>query len=165
MRRRGRRRAPCRSALRRDRIRVLVQPWSRRCCRHYLVQGARVGFVPARNWLLDRRRHRLQLRRSNGTSNPSVRSISTNKRKEAEMNLKPVIIASTLVFATSAFAQGVSNKTPGHQMQKSTTSTAPGASEYAPGHKMQNATKSSAPGASEYAPVLQTAGSTTKKRY
>src|SRR5882757_3551004 len=38
----------------------------------------------------------LQLRRSNGTSNPSVRSISSNKRKEAEMNLKPVIIASTL---------------------------------------------------------------------
>jgi hypothetical protein len=94
-----------------------------------------------------------------------VRSISTNKRKEAEMNLKPVIIASTLVFATSAFAQGVSNKTPGHQMQNSTTSTAPGASEYAPGHKMQNATKSSAPGASEYAPGHQTTGSATKKRY
>src|ERR1700752_4304705 len=48
------------------------------------------------------------------------------QEKEAEMNLKPVIIAGTLVFATSAFAQGVSNKTPGHQMQNSTTSTAPG---------------------------------------
>jgi hypothetical protein len=37
------------------------------------------------------------------------------------MNLKPVIIASTLVFATSAFAQGVSNKTPGHQTTGSAT--------------------------------------------
>ena len=44
------------------------------------------------------------------------------------MNLKPIIIASTLVFATSAFAEGVSKKTPGHQMQGATTSTGPGAS-------------------------------------
>jgi hypothetical protein len=81
------------------------------------------------------------------------------------MNLKPIIIASTLVLATSAFAEGVSKKTPGHQMQGATTSTGPGASEYSPGHKMQKATGSSAPGASEYAPGHQTTGSATKKRY
>jgi hypothetical protein len=81
------------------------------------------------------------------------------------MLVRSLIAASAIVFATSAFAQGVSNKTPGHQMQKSTTSTGPGASEYAPGHKMQNAKKSTAPGASEYAPGHQTTtGSNTKNR-
>ncbi|MBR1125397.1 hypothetical protein JQ628_28015 [Bradyrhizobium lablabi] len=79
------------------------------------------------------------------------------------MLIRSIIAASAIVFATSAFAQGVSNKTPGHQMQKATKSTAPGASEYAPGHKMQNAKKSTAPGASEYAPG-QTTGSNTKRR-
>ncbi|MDI1264898.1 MAG: hypothetical protein PS018_16725 [bacterium] len=78
--------------------------------------------------------------------------------------LRPIIIAGTLAFATAATAQGVPNKTPGHQMQDATKSTAPGASEYAPGHKMQKATKSTAPGASEYAPGHQTTtGSNTKK--
>ena len=79
------------------------------------------------------------------------------------MYLKPIIAATVVVFATSAFAQGVSNKTPGHQMQKATKSTAPGASEYAPGHKMQHARKSTAPGASGYAPGHQTTGSNTKR--
>lgn len=79
------------------------------------------------------------------------------------MLIRSIITASVIVFATPAFAQGVSSKTPGHQMQKSTKSTAPGASEYAPGHKMQNAKKSTAPGASEYAPG-QTTGSNTKRR-
>ena len=80
------------------------------------------------------------------------------------MITKSIIVAGALIFVTPAFAQGVSNKTPGHQMQDATKSTAPGASEYAPGHKMQNATKSTAPGASEYAPGHQTIGSNTKKR-
>ena len=79
-----------------------------------------------------------------------------------------IIVATAIVFATSAFAAGVSKKTPGHQMQGATTSTGPGASEYAPGHKMQKAAKSgvksTAPGASEYAPG-QTTGSNTKKKY
>ena len=79
------------------------------------------------------------------------------------MLVKPIIVASALVFATSAFAQGVSEKTPGHKMQRATTSTAPGASEYAPGHKMQNAKKSTAPGASEYTPSHATTGSNTKR--
>jgi hypothetical protein len=77
--------------------------------------------------------------------------------------IKPIIVASALAFATTAFAQGVSDKTPGHRMQDATKSTAPGASEYAPGHKMQNATKSTAPGASEYAPGHQTTGSNTRR--
>ena len=79
------------------------------------------------------------------------------------MLVKPIIVASALVFASSAFAQGVSEKTPGHKMQGATTSTAPGASEYAPGHKMQNAKKSTAPGASEYTPSHATTGSNTKR--
>ena len=81
------------------------------------------------------------------------------------MLVKPMIIASSLVLATAAFAQGVSDKTPGHKMQDATKSTAPGASEYAPGHKMQNAKKSTAPGASEYTPShATTPGSNAKNR-
>jgi hypothetical protein len=87
------------------------------------------------------------------------------------MLAKSIIAATAVVFATSAFAQGVSNKTPGHQMQDAkqsgAKSTGPGASEYSPGHKMQDArqsgTKSTGPGASEYAPG-QTTGSNSKKR-
>jgi len=80
------------------------------------------------------------------------------------MFIRPMFVAASLVISTAAFAQGVSNKTPGHQMQDATKSTGPGASEYAPGHKMQNATKSTAPGASEYAPGHQTTtGSNTKR--
>jgi hypothetical protein len=87
------------------------------------------------------------------------------------MLVRTIIAASAIAFATSAFAQGVSNQTPGHQMQDAkksgAKSTGPGASEYAPGHKMQDArksgTKSTGPGASEYAPG-QTTGSNTKKR-
>ena len=83
------------------------------------------------------------------------------------MYLKPIVAATVIVFATSALAQGVSTKTPGHQMQKATKSTAPGASEYAPGHKMKQTmkhTKKSKAGASEYAPG-QTTGSSSTKRY
>ena len=77
---------------------------------------------------------------------------------------KSLIIAGTLIFASSAFAQssttpGASNSAPGQQMHNAKKSTAPGASEYAPGHKMQDAKKSTAPGASEYAPGQQTTGS------
>jgi hypothetical protein len=74
---------------------------------------------------------------------------------------KSLVIAGTLLFASSAFAQssaapGASNSAPGQQMHDAKKSTAPGASEYAPGHKMQDAKKSTAPGASEYAPGHQT---------
>jgi hypothetical protein len=77
---------------------------------------------------------------------------------------RSLVIAGTLLFASSAFAQsnttpGASNSAPGQQMHNAKKSTAPGASEYAPGHKMQDAKKSTAPGASEYAPGHQTTGS------
>jgi hypothetical protein len=77
---------------------------------------------------------------------------------------KSLVVAGTLLFASSAFAQsgttpGASNSAPGQQMHDAKKSTAPGASEYAPGHKMQDAKKSTAPGASEYAPGHQTTGS------
>jgi hypothetical protein len=84
--------------------------------------------------------------------------------QEDHMPKKFLIIAGTLLFASSAFAQsgttpGASNSAPGQQMHDAKKSTAPGASEYAPGHKMQDAKKSTAPGASEYAPGHQTTGS------
>jgi hypothetical protein len=84
-----------------------------------------------------------------------------------------LIVASTLLLATSAFAQtgtsspGTSGITPGQQTQ-STTSTGPGASKYAPGHKMKHAMKhtkkSTARGASEYAPGHETTGSSMKRK-
>jgi hypothetical protein len=84
--------------------------------------------------------------------------------EEEPMFMKSIVVATALVVGTAAFAQGVSDKTPGHKMHKATKSTAPGASAYAPGHKMQSAKKSTAPGASGYAPgSQQTTGSNTKR--
>lgn len=80
---------------------------------------------------------------------------------------RSLIIAGTLLFASSAFAQSgapsatSSNAPPGQQMHDAKKSTAPGASEYAPGHKMQDAKKSTAPGASEYTPGHQTTTGST----
>jgi hypothetical protein len=84
--------------------------------------------------------------------------------EEKPMLIRSIALAAALAVSSSAFAQGVSEKTPGHKMQDATKSTGPGASEYVPGHKMQNARKSTAPGASEYAPgKQQTTGSNTKR--
>ena len=79
------------------------------------------------------------------------------------MLIRSIALAAALAVSSSAFAQGVSEKTPGHKMQNATKSTAPGASEYAPGHKMQNAKKSTAPGASEYAPGKQQTTGSSKR--
>jgi hypothetical protein len=84
---------------------------------------------------------------------------------------KSLLVAGTMLFAASAFAQsgaspGASGNAPGQQMNNSTTkSPGQGASKYAPGQKMQNARKTGAPGASEYAPGHQTTtgSSRTKK--
>jgi hypothetical protein len=80
--------------------------------------------------------------------------------------MKRTIIAlstACLVASTTAvLAQGVSNKTPGHEMQdKGSKKGSPGASGYAPGHEMQaRGSKTGSPGASGYAPG-QTTGSGT----
>jgi hypothetical protein len=80
--------------------------------------------------------------------------------------MKNVMIAlSTAAFIVSApavFAQGVSSKTPGHEMQEKGSKTgSPGASGYAPGQEMQaKGSKRGEPGASGYAPG-QTSGSNT----
>jgi hypothetical protein len=91
---------------------------------------------------------------------PKRRLYRTGKSQEDHMLKKSIIVAGTVLFASSAFAQsgspGASNSAPGQQMHDAKKSTAPGASEYAPGHKMQDAKKSTAPGASEYAPGHQT---------
>lgn len=80
-----------------------------------------------------------------------------------------VIAASTIALIASAptvFAQGVSGKTPGHEMQdRGSKKGGPGASGYAPGHEMQaKGSKHGSPGASGYAPG-QTTGSNTKSKY
>jgi hypothetical protein len=80
--------------------------------------------------------------------------------------LKTLITVSTVLLTTAAFAEGTtkskgsSQSSPGHQMQRSTTSTAPGASEYAPGHQ-----KKAAKGHSDSAPGQQsTTGSAATDR-
>jgi hypothetical protein len=79
-----------------------------------------------------------------------------------------IIALSTAVLIASApavFAQGVSSKTAGHEMQqKGSKKGSPGASGYAPGHEMQaKGSKKGTEGASGYAPG-QTSGSNTKSK-
>ncbi|MCK1744650.1 hypothetical protein IVA80_28490 [Bradyrhizobium sp. 139] len=82
------------------------------------------------------------------------------------MKSKIIALSAAVVMATApaVFAQGVSSKTPGHEMQQTGSKKGePGASSYAPGHKMHHAktSKKTSPGASNYAPG-QTTGSSTK---
>lgn len=73
------------------------------------------------------------------------------------------ISAACLMASTPvAFAQGVSSKSPGHEMQtKGAKKGSHGASRYAPGHEMQaKGSRKGSPGASGYAPG-QTTGSGT----
>ena len=80
--------------------------------------------------------------------------------------MKSVVIAlsaaALIASAPLVYAQGVSSKTPGHEMQlKGSKKGSPGASGYSPGHEMQaKGSKRGHPGASGYAPG-QTTGSNT----
>jgi hypothetical protein len=86
------------------------------------------------------------------------------------MKTKIIALSAAVLMATApaVFAQGVSSKTPGHEMQQTGSKKGePGASSYAPGHKMHHAmhhpkaSKRAGPGASNYAPG-QTTGASTK---
>lgn len=88
--------------------------------------------------------------------------------------MKRLIIALSAIAligtAPAVFAQGVSSKTPGHEMQtKGSKAGHPGASGYAPGHKKHAmGSKKGHPGASGYAPgqtTGQTTGTSTKSGY
>jgi hypothetical protein len=79
--------------------------------------------------------------------------------------MKRAIIAFSAVAliasAPAVFAQGVSNKTPGHEMQqKGPKKGTHGASGYSPGHQMHAKSSRKNPGASGYAPG-QTTGANT----
>ena len=61
--------------------------------------------------------------------------------------------AAVIASAPAVFAQGVSSKTPGHEMQKYGKKGGHRASSYAPSHRMQAyRMKTGYPGASGYAP-------------
>jgi hypothetical protein len=61
--------------------------------------------------------------------------------------------AAVIASAPAVFAQGVSSKTPGHEMQKYGKKAGHRASGYAPGHRMQAyRSKTGYPGAFGYAP-------------
>jgi len=88
-----------------------------------------------------------------------------------------IIAVSTIALIAAApavFAQGVSSKTPGHEMQhKSSKKVSHGASRYAPGHETHAmGSKKGSPGASGYAPgqttganTKSTTGASTKSKY
>jgi hypothetical protein len=77
-----------------------------------------------------------------------------------KLTMIAISAAALIVSAPAVFAQGVSSKTPGHEMQeRDSTKGSPGASGYAPGQEMQaKGSKKGEPGASGYAPG-QTSGS------
>jgi len=90
--------------------------------------------------------------------------------EEDDMKPKIIALSAAVVMATApaVFAQAVSSKTPGHEMQQMGSKKGePGASSYAPGHKMHHAMhhakamKKTHPGASNYAPG-QTTGMSAK---
>jgi len=87
--------------------------------------------------------------------------------EEDDMKTKIIALSAAVLMATApaVFAQGVSSKTPGHEMQqKGSKKGKPGASAHAPGHEMQaQGSKKGSPGASGYAPG-QTTGSNTKSK-
>ncbi len=87
-------------------------------------------------------------------------SFVETKMKHAIIALSAVCL---LASAPVAFAQAVSSKTPGHEMQaKGSKKGTHGASGYAPGHEMQaRGSKRGSPGASGYAPG-QTTGSSSR---
>ena len=78
------------------------------------------------------------------------------------MKLSTAIVAATTLFATTALvsAEGVSDKSPGHEMQtKGSVTGTTGASGYAPGQQMQDkGSVQGTTGASGYAPGHQTTG-------
>jgi hypothetical protein len=81
------------------------------------------------------------------------------------MKFTPLMLASALIFATSAvFAQGVSSDAPG--LQPKGTHENPGATYNAPGQEMHRNAKNpnpGSPGASGYAPGHSTTGSGAMK--
>ena len=72
-----------------------------------------------------------------------------------------LIVGALFAGTALANAQGVSEKTPGDQMQdKGSVKGSPGASGYSPGHEMQkNSSVKGTKGASGYAPSQSTTGS------
>jgi len=79
------------------------------------------------------------------------------------MKLTIIALSAAALIASSpvVFAQGVSSKTPGHEMQKKgSVKGSPGASGYAPGQEMHaKGSKRGTEGASGYAPGHETTGS------
>jgi hypothetical protein len=88
---------------------------------------------------------------------PFLASVAKGERSM----LKAIVVVTSVILASSAFAQsnsqskGSSQYAPGQRMNKSTTSTSPGATEYAPGQRMKSGERTSGPGASDFAPGQQ----------
>jgi hypothetical protein len=87
--------------------------------------------------------------------------VAVRAHQEDDMKTKIIALSAAVLMATApaVFAQGVSSKTPGQEMQKK------GSKKGASGHQAQaKSSKKGTPGASSYAPG-QTTGSNTKSKY
>jgi hypothetical protein len=90
--------------------------------------------------------------------------IRRGSAKEAYMKHAIIALSAAALIASApaVFAQGVSSKTPGHEMQqKGPKKGTHGASGYSPGHQMQAKGSRKGPGASGYAPGQTTGASTS----
>jgi hypothetical protein len=108
----------------------------------------------------------MNIRSWNGVGLISLQS-RAHLEEDDDMKTKIIALSAAVLMATApaVFAQGVSSKTPGQEMQqKGSKKGEPGASGYTAGHqKHAKGSKKGSPGASGYAPG-QTTGSSTKSK-
>jgi hypothetical protein len=92
----------------------------------------------------------------------ALASLSAGVFKEDYMKLTIIALSAAALIASSpaVFAQGVSSKAPGQEMQQKGSVKGPGASGRAPGQEMHaKGSKRGTEGASGYAPGHETTGS------
>lgn len=98
----------------------------------------------------------------------ALASLSGGVLKEDYMKLTIIALSAAALIASSpaVFAQGVSSKAPGQEMQqKGSVKGSPGASGYAPGQVMHaKGSKRGTEGASGYAPGHETTGSNLRTK-
>jgi hypothetical protein len=97
----------------------------------------------------------------------ALASLSGGVLKEDYMKLTIIALSAAALIASSpaVFAQGVSSKAPGQEMQQKGSVKGPGASGYAPGQEMHaKGSKRGTEGASGYAPGHETTGSNLRDR-
>lgn len=128
------------------------------------IEGEDGSLLPMRSF--ERKAMMMNGRSWNVDTPRSIIRSGADQEDRMKFAIIAVSAAAMIASAPAVFAQGVSSKTPGHEMQdRGSKKGSPGASGYAPGHEMQaKGSKKGSPGASGYAPG-QTSGSNTKSKH